>query len=177
MQTYEVTVRFVTDYLQARYHEAAKKELENYTSKGVKKTDEGAWKLFLYHDSKGIYIPNVHLRNSFVKAGREIKLKKQRRSLEQWVISNVIVLPSNIYLKKKTPDKTITSYPLKKDGNRCTVTHPVINSGTAINFQVKILDEMEDFAIKEIVRIAGKNYGIGARRRDMFGRFEIISFK
>lgn len=34
---------------------------------------------------------------------------------------------------------------------------------------------MEQSAIEELIRIAGRMYGLGARRRDMFGRFELKS--
>src|SRR3990167_5944962 len=117
MKNYNVTVKLVTDYLQARFSENAKAELEEYVSKGIVKSDEDSWKVLMYFDEQGMYIPNTHLRNSLVMAGRYLKLKKQRRSLEQWVISNVVVKPDKIYLNKMEPDKIIISYPKRKDGN------------------------------------------------------------
>ena len=174
MKTFEVTVKFVTDYLQARFTEDAKKELENYVSQGIIKSADDSWKTFLYEDEDGIYIPNVQLRNALVSAGRELKVKKQRRSLEKWVISNVTVNPEKIYLNKTEPDRILVSYPMRKDGNRVIIKHPVINKGTAVSFEITIMDVMEDKTIKQLVEIAGKNCGIGARRRDMFGRFEVI---
>jgi len=174
MKTYNVTVKFVTDYLQARFSEDAKKELENYVSQGIIKTTDDSWKVLLHEDENGIYIPAIQLRNSLVNAGKELKLKKQRRSLEKWVISNLMVNPDKIYLNKKEPDKILVSYPMRKDGNRVTIKHPVINTGTAFDFELKVMDEMEEKTIKQLLELAGKNSGIGARRRDMFGRFELI---
>lgn len=177
MKKYNVTIRFITDYLQARFTEDAKVELENYVSQGIVKSDEDSWKVLLYFDDKGIYIPAVQIRQALVAAGRDFKQKKTRRSLQGWVISNVIVEPDNIYLGKEEPDKVLTSYPARKDGNRVKTKHPVINKGTSVDFEVTILDDtMENKAIEELVIMAGKMYGIGARRRDMFGRFEVVSF-
>jgi hypothetical protein len=177
MKKYSVTIKFITDYLQAKFTEDAKKELENYVSQGIVKSAEDGWKVLQYFDEKGIYIPSDQLRHALVKAGRELKLKKQRRSLENWVISNLIVSPEKIYLDKIEPDKVSTSYPMRKDGNRVKIQHPVINAGQAVKFEITILDDMEDKTIKQLVEICGKNCGIGARRRDMYGRYEIVSFK
>ena len=175
MKTYKATVKLTTDYLQAKFSEDAKKELEDYVSKGIIKNEEDSWKVLLYFDEKGIYIPNIHIRNSLVIAGRYLKLKKQRRSLEQRVISNILIKPDKIYLNKTEPDKIIISYPKRKDGNRIKIIHPAINSETAFDFELEILDEMELKTIKQLIEIAGKNTGIGARRRDMFGRFKLIN--
>src|SRR3990167_4309472 len=177
MKTYKVKLKFVTDYLQARFTEDAKKELENYISKGIVKSEEDSWKILLYEDENGIYIPNIQLRNSLINAGKEFKIKKQRRSMMQWVISNKIIEPEKIYLGKKEPDKVIMSYPARKDGSRVTLKHPAFNNNLQIEFFVKSLDsEMEDKAIKSLIEMAGKMYGIGARRRDMFGRFALLEF-
>src|SRR3990167_11225648 len=101
MKAYTVRIKFVTYYLQARFTEDAKKELENYVSRGIVKSDEDSWVVLLHQDDKGIYIPSIQVRNSLVNAGRDFKLKKQRRSLQQWVISNVMIEPSEIYLGKQ----------------------------------------------------------------------------
>lgn len=178
MKTYTVTIKMITDYFQARFTEDAKKELTNYVSKGIVKSDEDSWVVLLHQDEKGIYIPNQQIRNCLVNAGRELKMKKSRRSLQQWVISNVMVNPEKIYIGKKIPDKIITSYPARKDGNRVVIKHPVFNSGLEVQFELVLFDEtMEQKAIEELIKIAGRNYGIGARRRDMFGRFELIKIK
>ena len=95
--------------------------------------------------------------------------------MEQWVISNILIKPDKIYLNKTEPDKIIISYPKRKDGNRIKIIHPAINSETAFDFELEILDEMELKTIKQLIEIAGKNTGIGARRRDMFGRFKLIN--
>lgn len=175
MKTYTVTIRFITDYLQARFCEDAKKELTNYVSRGIVKSDDDGWVVFLHQDEKGIFIPNVQIRNSLVNAGRDLKQKKSRRSLQQWVISNVMIQPEKIYIGKKEPDAIITSYPARKDGNRVVTKHPSFTKGLEVQFELLVLeDDMEQKAIEELLRIAGKNYGIGARRRDMYGRFELI---
>jgi hypothetical protein len=176
MKTYNVTIQFITDYLQARFTEDAKKELENYVSQGIVKSEEESWKTLLHFDEQGIYVPNTHFRNALVNAGGELKLKKQRKSLKQWVISNIMVNPEQIHLEKQEPDKVITSYPMRKDGNRVTIKHPAINKGTSVQFTISVLSDMEDKTIRQLVDVAGKNYGIGARRRDMFGRFEVVQF-
>ena len=178
MKIYKVKVKFITDYLQARFTEDAKKELENYISKGIVKSEEDSWKVFLYENEKGIYIPNTHLRNALVNAGKEFKMKKSRRNMKQWVISNVMIVPDKIYLGKKKPDDILVSYPARKDGNRVTIKHPLFKEGTEIEFELKCLDEtMEQKAIEDLIKSAGQMYGIGARRADMYGRFELVSFK
>ena len=178
MKDYKCEIKFTTPYLQARFTEDAKKELENYISKGIVKSEEESWRVFLHEDESGIYIPNIQLRNSLINAGKEFKIKKQRKSMMQWVISNLIINPDKIYLNKKEPDDVIISYPARKDGNRVTTKHPCIVAGTTVEFEIKILDkDMESKAIKNLLEMAGKMYGIGARRRDMFGRFEIVKFE
>ena len=174
MKTYTVTIRFITDYLQARFTDDAKKELTNYVSRGIVKSEDDSWIVFLHQDEAGIYIPNVQVRNALVNAGRDLKLKKQRRSLQQWVISNVMINPEKIYIGKKTPDTVVTSYPARKDGNRVVTKHPSFTKGLEVQFDLSVLDEIEQKAIEDLIRIAGKNYGIGARRRDMYGRFELV---
>lgn len=176
MKTVNVTIKFITDYLQARFTEDAKKELTNYVSKGIVKSEEDSWVVLLHQDEAGIYIPNMQIRNALVNAGRELKLKKSRRSLQQWVISNVMINPERIYIGKKAPDIIVTSYPARKDGNRVVIKHPSFTKGLEVQFELSMLDEdMEQGAIEELLRIAGKNYGVGARRRDMYGRFELVS--
>jgi len=64
MKEFDVTVKFITDYLQHRFTEDAKKEIENYISRGIIKTHEEAWKIFLYEGDKDIYIPNIQFRNA-----------------------------------------------------------------------------------------------------------------
>jgi hypothetical protein len=175
MKKYEVKIKFTTDYLQAKFTEDAKKELENYVSKGIVKSDEDSWVVLLHQDENGIYIPSIQIRNSLINAGKEFKVKKQRRSMMQWCISNLIIEPEKIYLGKHTPDKVIVSYPARKDGNRVTIKHPAINQGTFVSFILKILDDIEPKAIRNLLEMSGKMYGIGARRRDMFGRYELIT--
>lgn len=178
MKSYIITIEFTTDYLQARFSEDAKKELDAYISKGIVKSEEDSWKVLLYEDENGIYVPNTHVRNSLVHAGKEFKIKKQRRSMQLWVISNVLIEPERIYLKKKEPDKVLISYPQRKDGSRVVLKHPAILKGTQLSFNLTIMDkDMEDKAIKELIEMAGSMYGIGARRRDMFGRFKLVEFK
>jgi len=176
MKSYTVKIKMITKYLQARFTEDAKAELTNYVSKGIVKSDEDSWVVLLHMDDQGIYVPSQQIRNCLVNAGRELKLKKTRRSLQQWVISNVIIEPEKIYLGKQKPDEIIVSYPARKDGNRVTIKHPAFDKGMEIEFNLSVLDEdMETKAIKQLLEIAGRNYGIGARRRDMFGRFSLVS--
>lgn len=176
MKQYSVKIKMITRYLQARFSEDAKKELTNYVSRGIVKSDEDSWVVFLHMDDNGVYIPSQQVRNCLVNGGRELKYKKTRRSLQQWVISNIIIEPEKIYLGKQKPDEVVTSYPSRKDGNRITIKHPSFNVGMEVEFTLKSLDDdMEQKAIKDLIEISGKNYGIGARRRDMFGRFSLIS--
>jgi hypothetical protein len=176
MKTFSIKIKFITDYLQARFTENAKSELENYVSNGIVKSDDDSWITLLHIDEEGIYIPSIQIRNCLVNAGRDFKMKKSRKSLQQWVISNVMILPEKIYLGTNKPDEVLVSYPARKDGNRVTIKHPVFKSGRIIDFSLNILDEdMENKAIKSLLEQAGKMYGIGARRRDMFGRFELLS--
>jgi hypothetical protein len=178
MKVYKVKIRFVTDYLQARFTEDAKKELENYVSKGIVKSDEDSWKVLLHEDEGGIYVPANQLRQCFVNGGKQLKLKKQRSSMKTWVQSFLSIEPGKIYLNKKEPDEIVVSYPARKDGMRVTIKHPSFTKGTEIEFRVNSLDDkMEDKAIKDLIEVAGKMYGIGARRADMFGRFELVEFK
>ena len=178
MKSHQVKIEFLTDYLQARFTENAKAELENYISKGVVKSEEDSWKVLLYEDENGVYIPSNHIRGALVNAGKEFKIKKQKRSMKQWVISNVVIEPERLYLKKEQPDKIVTSYPARKDGSRVTLRHPAFIKGTQVEFFLNVLwdDKMETKAIKDLVEMAGQMYGIGARRADMFGRFKVISF-
>lgn len=176
MKTYTVTIRLITDYLQARFTENAKKELENYVSRGIIKSTDDSWKVFLHEDENGIYIPAIQIRNCLVNSGRDFKYKKTRRSLQQWAISNLMVEPDKIYLGKKTPDSILISYPARKDGNRVTIKHPAISKGIEVQFSLKSIDDdMEDKAINGLIQNAGKMYGLGARRRDMYGRFELVT--
>lgn len=179
MKSYKVKARFIRDYLQARFTEDAKKELENYISKGICKTEEDSWRVLLYKDENGIYIPSEQLKGTLVNAGKEFKVKKQKRSMKQWVISNIIIEPEKIYLGKQEPDTIKTSYPARKDGTRVTLRHPSISAGTEFDFVLTTLwdDDMEDKAIKNLLEMAGKMYGIGARRTALYGRFEIIDMK
>lgn len=176
MKNYNVTIRFITDYLQARFSEDAKKELTNYVSRGIVKSEEDSWVVFLHQDDTGVYIPNMQIRNAIVNAGKDLKLKKQRRSLQQWVISNVIINPEKVYIGKIKPDSIVVSYPARKDGNRVVTKHPSFTKGLEVQFELSVLDDdMEKQAIENLIKIAGKNYGVGARRRDMYGRFELVT--
>lgn len=178
MKNYQVKIKFITDYLQARFSENAKAELEDYISRGIVKSAEDSWRVLLYADDEGIYIPNIQVRNCLVNAGKEFRIKKQRRNMKVWVQSNIIVLPDKIRLNKIEPDGVLVSYPARKDGMRVAIKHPLIKAGTEVDFIVKSLDdEMEDKAIRNLVEMGGKMYGIGARRADMFGRFEVVEFK
>ena len=178
MKIYNIKIRFITDYLQHRFTEDAKKELEEWVSKGIVPTTEDEWRASLYIDESGIFIPAVQIKKSLEFAGKEFKHKKKRSHIQQWVISNLTVQPLRIYINKFEPDKIETSYPKRKDGNRVKLQHPAFNAGLEIEFQINNLDdEMEDKTTENLVKTAGHMYGIGARRKDMFGRFELVEFK
>jgi hypothetical protein len=167
----------VTDYLQHRFTEESQKKITDYVSEGVKKLKGDEWKEFLYKDDLSIYIPSMHFRGAFINAGRELKVKRQKRSMKDWVISNIIVEPEKIYINKQEPDKIIKSYPRRKDGSRVVIEHPSFNAGLQVDFVIYVLSDMESETIYKLVEIAGKMYGAGARRRDMFGRFEVVKFE
>lgn len=179
MKKYNCECVFITDYLQARFSENAKSELENYISQGIVKTKEDSWANLMYFDDNGIYIPSIQIRQSLLFAAKEFKQKKKRSNMVKWAESNIIIEPTNIYIKKgNEPDKILTSYPARKDGMRVTIKHPQINKNTKFNFVITIFDdEMEAEAIENLIKMSGKMYGIGARRRDMFGRYELLKMK
>ena len=176
MQAYDIKIKLVTDYLQARFTEDAKKELQNYISKGIIKSKEDSWKVLIYEDEKGIYIPNIQVRNCLVKSGQEFKVKKKRSSMKQWCQSSLMIKPDRIHIGKKDPDDILVSYPKRKDGSTVTMKHPLFKAGLNINFILNVLDdEMEAEAVKNLIVMGGKMYGIGARRADMYGRFDLVS--
>ena len=179
MKKYKVVVKFITDYLQAKHSEDAKKHLEKLISEGIAKLEDDSWMVLIYRDDKGCYIPAVQFRQALVVGGKELKRKKQRSSMMKWVQSCLQVTPQKIYINnKQEPDNTLVSYPRRKDGSKVKIIHPVFNAGTQVEFEILNIDDaMEDESIEKLVVKAGKMAGVGARRSDMFGRFELVEFK
>jgi len=180
MSTFNCAIKFVTDYLQARYSEKAKEELVDQTSKGIQDVDKEIIDQFLYQDEKGIYIPAVQLQKCLEASSRATKWKKTKSNWLKWVIAYLTIIPSCIYLEKKEPDNILVSYPKRKDGSRVKTIHPVFNAGLQIEFSIIISDPEEQYTDRDILSLlkkAGLMFGIGGRRSDKFGRFEVIKFE
>lgn len=177
---YNITIKFITDYLQARYSEEAKEELVNQTSRGIQDVNESLIDQFLYRDEKGIYIPAVQLQKCLEASSRATKWKKTKSNWLKWAIAYITVVPSRIYLEKEKPDNILLSYPKRKDGSRVKTIHPLFNAGFQINFSVIISDPENQYTDKDVQNLVAKGgqmFGIGGRRSDKFGRFEIVKFE
>lgn len=180
MTTYKVGIKFITDYLQAKYSDKAKIETVQQTSQGIQDVDMTDMRLMLYEDKKGIYIPTVQLQKCFEASARATKWKKSKSNWLKWAIAYLTVSPSVIYLDKKEPDNTLLSYPKRKDGSRVKVIHPVFNAGLQIEFNINISDpdgQYTDRDIKNLIEKGGQMFGIGGRRSDKFGRFNVVKFE
>ena len=176
---YNCKIKFVTDYLFDRYTDKAKEELVQSTSNGIQDTDNDEANLLLYQDKKGLYIPSLQLQKSVENASRATKWKKTKTNWLKWTIAFLTTTPFNLYLDKKEPDNYLLSYPKRKDGSRVKKIHPVINAGLQTEFQVLVSDpdnQYSDRDVENLIRKAGMMFGIGGRRADKFGRFEVINF-
>lgn len=176
---YNCKIKFITDYLYDQYTDKSKSELVNQTSKGIQDTDIEEAKLSIYRDKKGLYIPNVQLQKCLENASKATKWKKTKSNWLKWTIAYLTIIPSQIYLGKKEPDNFLLSYPKRKDGSRVKKIHPVINSGLQIEFQIMISDPEKQYSdndIKNLLVKAGGMFGLGGRRTDKFGRFEVVDF-
>lgn len=177
MNTYQVKIRLITPYLQARFSENAQKSLKIKAGNKAKLDDDDSWKDLIYEDEKGIYIPAKHLRESFVNGGKGIK-KKPYGSFKEIVQSYFFISPNEIYIDKKKPDKISESFPSRADGMRVKLLHPMFDAGLEIEFELKVSsDEVDASTIKMIIEKAGAEKGIGAWRAGGHGRFELVSFK
>jgi len=177
---YDCRIRFITDYIQARYSDKAKQETIEQTSQGIQDVDNTDMRLMLYEDKKGIYIPTIQLQKCLENAARSTKWKKTKSNWLKWSIAYLAVSPSKIYLEKKEPDYCLTSYPKRRDGSRVKIIHPVFNSGLEIEFKIIISDPEEQYTdrdIKALVDKAGSMFGIGGRRSDKFGRFGVVKLE
>ena len=179
MTQYKITIKFITDYLQAQYSDKAKLETVQQTSNGIQDVDNTDMRLMLYEDSKGIYIPAVQLQKCFEASAKATKWKKTKTNWLKWAIAYLTVNPSKIYLGKKDPDDTLTSYPKRRDGSRVKVIHPVFNAGLQIEFQANVSDPDRQYTnddMESLIKKGGQMFGIGGRRADKFGRFEVVEF-
>ena len=180
MKMYQVKVRFIADYLQARISDKTKKEFTNPKGKksqeGGEQNDKLQLEEFSYRDKKGYYIPACHFKGALINGGRQVK-RKPRGSFSSLVRPLVWVEPDKIYLDIKEPVDRLISYPKRSDGSRVRTVHPVIlKTGSEIEFNVRNLadDDISKSALESILEWAGKMYGIGGRHPD-YGRFEVIS--
>jgi len=178
MQLFNVTIKFIAPYLQARFSEESQKELLRTTKRTVlKSTSEPNWEKLAYRDQKGFYIPALQLEGCLANAGRDIKAKSRRTNIKQWVKANLFVKPDKIYLNKKNPDFINTSYPPRKDGSRVRIDHPAFREGLEVSFQIECLDDdVEESQVREILEQVGRIDGLGAWRPKHW-RFTIIDFK
>lgn len=179
MLNYNCSIRFTTPYLQARYSDEAKEELDSQTGQGIQPLPEESWKSLLYSDKQGIYIPATHFQKCLEAAGKTTKWKKTKSNWLKWVQAYLSVLPFKIYLNKEKPDDLLPSNPKRKDGSRVKIIHPLFNEGLQVEFQLENSspDVIKDGEIQGLLALAGKMFGIGGRRADKFGRFEVVSFE
>jgi len=177
MKTYNVTIKTISLYLQARFSEDAQKSLKIKSGTKAKIEDEDSWKNLIYKDKDGIYIPSKQIRESLVNGGKGIK-KKPYGSFKEIVQSYFIILPEKIYIGKQKPDFINESFPSRADGQRVRLLHPAFKEGLEISFELKITnDEIDESTIKLILEKAGYEKGIGAWRAGGHGRFELIKFE
>jgi len=179
MQKYNVKIKLVTPYLQARFSDEAKKSLKVKAGNKAKIQDDDSWKSLLYKDKKeGIYIPSAHFRECLVNGGKSVK-KKPVGSFKEIVQSYFFIEPAKIYIGKLEPDEINESYPSRKEGTRVKLLHPKFHAGLEIDFIIGILHEevIDAATIQLILQTAGREKGIGAWRAGGHGRFETIKFE
>lgn len=181
MKTYNCKIKFIADYLQARFSEEAQKQLSSTGGRKPQEENDIKEKImvegFSYKDEKGYYVPCVHLKKSIDFGAKQVK-RKPRGTFSALTKSILWIKPERIYLGKKKPDHLEASFVKRQDGNRTKIVHPAFNAGTQIEFQIENLDENEidESSLKKIVEWAGKMYGIGGRHPE-FGRFDVIELK
>ena len=177
MNTYNCKIRLVADYLQARFSDKSKNELEVKSGKKAKVKDTDSWEALMYKDEKGIYIPAMQIKGALINGGKSIK-KKPHGNFKNDVRAYMFVSPEKIYIGKQKPDFINESYPKRQmDGTRVKLLHPAFKSGLEVNFKLNCTnDEIDEKTIKVIVEKAGLEYGIGAWRPE-HGRFEVVEIK
>lgn len=177
MKQYDVKIKLITPYLQAKFGEKAQASLKVKAGTKAKVEDDDMWKDFLYKDKKGIFIPSKQIRESLVNGAKGIK-KKPYGSFKEIVQSYFFISPDKIYINKQKPDATNVSYPSRADGQRVKLVHPLFKEGLEVNFQLMISsDEIDESTIKLIIEKAGYEKGIGAWRAGGHGRYKLEEFK
>jgi hypothetical protein len=180
MKNFNVKIKFIAPYLQARFSEIAKEQLMEDAKKTVIKnvTEEDlGWIQLSYVDDTGYFIPAEQIESSLVASAKDFKMKSKRSSLKEYAKATIFVTTLKNYLNKTEPDEKMVSYPKRRDGNRVKIIHPAFHPGSEISFEIQCLDDdFSDKTIKEMVENAGRKYGLGARR-PKFGRFELVGFK
>jgi hypothetical protein len=180
METYNCKIKFITNYLYDQFTDESKIELVKKTSNGIQDVDNEVAKLSMYQDKKGLYIPANQIQKCIENSSKATKWKKTRSNWLKWTIAYLTVLPTEVYIDKKEPDGFLLSYPKRKDGFRVKKIHPFINAGLQVEFQILISDDDKQYQDKDIENLlvkSGTMYGVGGRRADKFGRFEVVSFK
>jgi len=176
MKKYNITIKFIAPYFQARFSERAQNALKVKSGTKSKVDDSEMWKDFLYKDKKGIYIPSMQFKMSLVNGGKSVK-KKPYGSFKDIIKAYLFVEPDKIYIDKQEPDYINESYPSRKDGLRVKVLHPAFNIGLEVNWILSCLsDDIDDSTIKLILEKAGLENGVGAWRPE-HGRYIIEKFE
>jgi hypothetical protein len=176
MKTYTTLVKFISPYLQAKFSEKAKSELNVRAGKKSNLDDDEQMQNFLYKDDGGIYIPSIQFKMALVNAGKSIK-QKPYGNLKNIVRAYFFIEPEKIYIKKEKPDFVKTSYPSRKDGLRVKVCHPAFNPGLQVEFKLICTnDDVDQRTIELLVSKAGLEYGIGGWRPE-HGRFDVVNIK
>lgn len=176
MKVYNVKIRLIADYLQARFSERAQGNLKVKSGTKAKVDDDDSWKELIYRDEKGIYVPAMQIEGSLMNGGKSVK-KKPYGSFKDIVKSYCFVTPEKIYIGKQEPDFINESYPSRKDGLRVKLLHPAFKAGLELEFQLNVTsDDLDESTIKLILEKAGLENGIGAWR-PRHGRYEIVSIK
>ena len=177
MTKYDVMVKTISPYLQAKFGEDAQASLKVKSGTKAKVEDDDSWKKLIYKDDEGIFIPAMQIRESLVNGGKSIK-KKPYGSFKEMVQSYFRIEPDKIYIGKQEPDSIRESYPSRADGMRVRLLHPSFDEGLEIEFVLIVAnDEIDETTVKLILEKAGLEKGIGAWRAGGHGRFEVIDFK
>lgn len=177
MQTYNVTIRLISPYLQAKFGEDAQSSLKVKAGTKAKVEDDDSWKKLIYKDDDGVYIPSTQIRECLVAGGKGIK-KKPYGSFKEIVQSYFQIQPLKIYIGKQEPDFIKESFPQRADGQRVRLLHPAFEESLEVEFELIVTSEdIDTNTIKMILEKAGLEKGIGAWRAGGHGRFEIKEFK
>jgi hypothetical protein len=177
MQKFNVKIRLITPYLQAKFGDDAKASLKVKAGNKAKVEDDETWKKLLYKDENGIYIPSNQIRESLVNGAKAIK-KKPYGSFKEVAQSYFQIQPQKIYINKQEPDFINESYPSRADGMRVKLLHPAFNAGLEVGFVfIVISDDIDVSTLKLILEKAGNEKGIGAWRAGGNGRYETVLFE